>query len=98
MIDKQDNMLTAGDKKFIKFEAWKSSMSDQDYVQIVRCDILNRTIIATSITEVTNTTLSKYSLGSNPKIKPSLKKIEDDLREREILPSLKTGKKFTTTL
>jgi hypothetical protein len=82
MIDKKNNGLTAGEKTFRKFEAWKNSMSDQDYVQIVRGDILNRTIIAKECD------FSKSSLGSNPKIKPSLKELEDDLRERGILPPL----------
>ncbi|UUO22052.1 hypothetical protein FGD67_01690 [Colwellia sp. M166] len=74
----------SGDNSVKLFETWRDSMSDQDYVDIIFRGKLNRKNIAEQCG------FAKSVLGSNQTIKDDLKKLEDGLRERLVLPALTT--------
>lgn len=57
-------------------------MTDEDYVQIVHRGQLNRTKMAK------DAGISKSALDTNSEISKKLSQIEDDLRERGILPPI----------
>lgn len=62
------------------FLAWASSKSDDDFREYVHRDKLKRGEIAAECG------FGKSALVQNPAIKSALKKLEDGLRERGILP------------
>ncbi|TWX67151.1 hypothetical protein ESZ36_12600 [Colwellia demingiae] len=66
-----------------KWRVWVDSMTDQKYVDIIsRSGQLNRRLIAKGCG------FSKTTLRDNPDICPELKQLEDDLRDRNVLPQL----------
>jgi hypothetical protein len=62
------------------FAAWMASKSDDDFRQMVSRGVLSRTEIATECG------FAKSALGQNPRIKASLRELEDALRARGVLP------------
>lgn len=64
------------------FIAWTATQSDYDYKQIIFRGQLNRGEIAKAIG------IGKSALRQNPEIKRLLDNLENDLRTRDILPSL----------
>lgn len=64
------------------FIAWYSSQTDEDFKQITHRGQLSRSEIAKAVG------FSKSALVQNPRIKELLSDLENDLREREILPEL----------
>src|SRR5690554_6233400 len=64
------------------FQAWAATQSDEDYKQIIFRGQLNRGEIAKA------TGVGKSALRQNPEIKRLLESLENELRAREILPSL----------
>lgn len=74
------NGQQVGCENFNAFMAWKISKSDHDFKQLERRGILNRTEIHKECG------FSRSVLTSNPDIKAALEALEDELRERKILP------------
>lgn len=64
------------------FIIWQATMTDDGFKQIVFRGGLNRGEIATACG------FGKSALNQNPQIKSALKKLEDDLRTRNVLPRL----------
>jgi predicted RNase H-like nuclease (RuvC/YqgF family) len=64
------------------FEVWKATQTDDDFKQIVFRGQLNRIDVAKSIG------CGKSALSQNPTLKQALKKLEDKLREKRVLPPL----------
>jgi ribosomal protein S9 len=69
-------------ENFDKFLKWSKTTPFEEFAAIVRGGILNRQEIATQVG------ISKSALSQNPRIKEALKALEDDLREKNILPQL----------
>ncbi|MGB0833426.1 MAG: VPA1267 family protein [Psychrobium sp.] len=67
---------------FNAFESWKQTLSDDDFRQIIYRGQLSRKDMAKAIGCQTAV------FRQNPLVKESLKNLEDDLRERGILPPL----------
>jgi hypothetical protein len=82
MTEHAKNGQQRGKDNVKNFSDWQDAMSDQDYVQIVYRGSLNRKIIAEQCC------FAKSVLGSNPKVKEELEKLENSLRERNVLPQL----------
>ena len=72
------------------FEAWTETQSDDDFMQIIYRGQLSRKEMAKAIGSQTSV------FRQNPVVKQSLQKLEDELRERGVLPpvvqSAKTNK------
>lgn len=69
------------------FHAWKATQTDNDFKQIVHGGTLKRTEVAKGVG------CGKSALNQNPNLRKALKGLEDELRERGILPPLtKTAK------
>ena len=64
------------------FEVWKATQTDDDFKQIVFRGQLNRIEVAKSIG------CGKSALNQNPALKKTLKELEDELREKGVLPPL----------
>ncbi|WP_299664346.1 VPA1267 family protein [uncultured Psychromonas sp.] len=64
------------------FIIWQATMTDDGFRQIVFRGGLNRGEIAKACG------FGKSALNQNPQIKSALKKLEDDLRTRNVLPQL----------
>lgn len=64
------------------FEIWAASQNDEDMKQIVHRGQLNRGEIAKAIG------IGKSALHQNPAIKESLERLEQELRDRGVLPPL----------
>lgn len=64
------------------FEAWKATQTDDDFKQITFRGQLSRIEVATGIG------CGKSALNQNPALRRALKTLEDDLRERGVLPPL----------
>ncbi|GLS91980.1 hypothetical protein GCM10007916_30500 [Psychromonas marina] len=64
------------------FEVWKATQTDDDFKQIVFRGQLNRIEVAKSIG------CGKSALNQNPALKKTLKALEDELRDKGILPPL----------
>lgn len=64
------------------FEVWKATQTDDDFKQIVFRGQLNRIEVAKGIG------CGKSALSQNPALKKALKTLEDELRERDVLPPL----------
>ena len=64
------------------FEVWKMTQTDDDFKQIVFRGQLNRIEVAKSIG------CGKSALNQNPALKKTLKALEDELRDKGVLPPL----------
>ncbi len=64
------------------FDIWSATQNDEDFRQIVHRGQLNRGEIAKAIG------IGKSALRQNPAIKESLERLEQELRDRGVLPSL----------
>jgi hypothetical protein len=62
------------------FAAWVAGMTDDDFRAMASRGVLSRREIATECG------FSKSALDQNPRIKASLRELEDALRERGVLP------------
>ncbi|SFE07350.1 VPA1267 family protein [Paracidovorax konjaci] len=70
------------DEYVLRFAAWKQSKSDGDFRSMVVRGALSRKDI------VAECGFSGSVLNQNPRVKEALKRLEDDLRERGVLPPL----------
>jgi molecular chaperone GrpE (heat shock protein) len=87
LIDWLEQLVTSLKEKNVeKFEAWIARSTDDDFRQMVWRGSLNRVLVAEECG------FAKKSLQTNPVISAGLKKLEDDLRERGVLPSLDNQK------
>lgn len=66
---------------FASFQAWASSKSDANFREMVTRGVLSRKEIAIECG------FAKSALDQNPRIKSALRGLEDDLRQRGILPA-----------
>ena len=64
------------------FDIWAATQNDEDFRQIVHRGQLNRGEIAKAIG------IGKSALRQNPAIKTALENLEQDLRDRGVLPEL----------
>ncbi|MCQ1061211.1 hypothetical protein LRP52_46370 [Photobacterium sp. ZSDE20] len=64
------------------FEVWKATQTDDDFKQIVFRGQLNRIEVAKGIG------CGKSALNQNPALKKALKTLEDELRDKGVLPPL----------
>ena len=64
------------------FEVWKATQTDDDFKQIIYRGQLNRIEVAKSIG------CGKSALNQNPALKKTLKALEDELRDKGVLPPL----------
>lgn len=71
-----------GERYFELFKAWESIMSDDDYAAIVRGNKLNRA----EIKKLAG--VSDESLKRNAKVRGALEALENQLREKGVLPPL----------
>ncbi len=65
-----------------RFQTWVASKSDSDFREMVTRGVLSRTEIAAECG------FAKSALSQNPRIRAALKRLEEVLREREVLPPL----------
>ena len=72
------------------FECWKATQTDDDFKQIIYRGQLSRIEVAKGIG------CGKSALNQNPALKNALQTLENELRERHVLPPLtKTAKANT---
>lgn len=71
------------------FLAWAASQSDDDFKQVIFRGQLNRGEIAKAVG------CGKSALNQNPLLKEKLKSLEDELRDKSILPRLTESAKGT---
>lgn len=72
------------------FEVWKATQTDDDFKQIAFRGKLNRIEVAKAVG------CGKSALNQNPDLRKSLKQLEDNLRDKGVLPALTdTAKKET---
>lgn len=64
------------------FEVWKATQTDDDFKQIIYRGQLSRIEVAKGIG------CGKSALNQNPALKESLQALEDDLRDRGVLPPM----------
>lgn len=64
------------------FHSWVATQTDDDFTQIVHRGQLNRGEVAKAIG------IGKSALRQNPALKQALDKLEQDLRDRGVLPPL----------
>jgi vacuolar-type H+-ATPase subunit I/STV1 len=64
------------------FDAWVATQSDEDFAQIIFQGNLNRMEVAKGVG------CGKSALSQNPELRKRLKKLEELLRERGVLPQL----------
>jgi hypothetical protein len=69
------------DEYVLRFAAWKQSKSDEDFLNMVVRGALSRKDI------VAECGFSGSVLNQNPRVKKALKDLEDELRDRKVLPS-----------
>jgi hypothetical protein len=69
-------------QNFDAFQAWSATQTDDDYKQIAFRGQLSRTEVAKAVG------FGKSALNQNPDIRKRLKKLEDDLRDKGVLPPL----------
>ncbi|CDT37638.1 VPA1267 family protein [Vibrio coralliirubri] len=72
------------------FEVWKETLTDDDFRKIIFRGQLNRNEVAKGIG------CGKSALNQNPALKDSLKDLEDELRNRGVLPPLTDSAKRST--
>lgn len=70
------------ERSFSIFSAWLASKTDADFRQFVGRGVLSRTEIARECQ------FAKSVLTQNPKVKEALRVLEDNLRDRGVLPPL----------
>lgn len=75
------NGQQVGEENVTKFLAWVASKSDDDFRSLVSRGVLSRTDIAAECG------FAKSALSQNPRIRDSLKSLEDALRQRGVLPT-----------
>ncbi|MFM0036260.1 VPA1267 family protein [Paraburkholderia strydomiana] len=76
------NTESPSDRNFSIFSNWSASKTDTDFSQLVGRGVLSRTEIARECQ------FAKSVLDQNPRVKAALRKLEDGLRERGVLPPL----------
>lgn len=64
------------------FQSWVATQQDDDFKQIMFRGQLNRTEVANALG------CGKSALKQNPELRKSLKQLEDDLRDKGVLPPL----------
>jgi hypothetical protein len=64
------------------FEVWVATQSDDDFKQIIYRGSLSRGDVAKAVG------CGKSALNQNPELQKQLKALEDELRERSVLPPL----------
>lgn len=64
------------------FQSWAATQTDDDFKQILVRGQLNRSEVAKAIG------IGKSALRQNPALKEALEKLEQDLRDRGVLPPL----------
>lgn len=64
------------------FEVWKATQTDDDFKQIVFRGQLNRIEVAKGVG------CGKSALNQNPALRKALKALEDELRDKAVLPPL----------
>jgi hypothetical protein len=64
------------------FQSWVATQQDEDFKQIIFRGQLSRSEVAKA------TGCGKSALNQNPELRQSLKQLEDDLRDRGVLPPL----------
>lgn len=64
------------------FEVWKATQTDDDFKQIVLRGHLNRTEVVKGVG------CGKSALNQNPALKKALEALEDELRDKGVLPPL----------
>ncbi|MDG2392448.1 MAG: VPA1267 family protein [Thalassotalea sp.] len=69
------------------FEVWQATQTDGDFKQIVFKGKLNRIEVAKGVG------CGKSALNQNPALRKALKVLEDNLRERGVLPQLSEAAK-----
>jgi hypothetical protein len=69
-------------QNFDAFQAWSATQTDDDYKQIAFRGQLSRTEVAKAVG------FGKSALNQNPDIRKHLKKLEDNLRKKGVLPPL----------
>ncbi|WP_459114874.1 VPA1267 family protein, partial [Vibrio campbellii] len=84
-------MMASGQQKaqhnLEAFKVWVATQSDDDFKQIIYRGQLNRIKVAKGIG------CGKSALNQNPALKDALKTLEDELRDRSILPPLTNSAK-----
>lgn len=68
------------EQNFQTFSAWVASKSDHDFRAMASRGVLSRKEIAVECG------FAKSALDQNPRIKASLRSLEDSLRQRDVLP------------
>jgi hypothetical protein len=76
------NSESPSDRSFSIFSNWLASKTDVDFRQLVGRGVLSRTEIARECQ------VAKSVLTQNPKVKEALRVLEDNLRDRGVLPPL----------
>lgn len=79
---KKLNGQQLGLQNIAKFETWVATQTDDDFKQMIHRGQLNRGTIAKEAD------IGKSSLRQNDSIKTALKILENDLRDRGVLPPL----------
>tara|TARA_R110000772_G_scaffold244238_1_gene357287 strand:+ start:732 stop:1169 length:438 start_codon:yes stop_codon:yes gene_type:complete len=69
-------------QNFDAFQSWVATQQDDDFKQIVFRGQLNRIEVAKAVG------CGKSALNQNPDIRKALKKLEDNLRDKLVLPPL----------
>lgn len=72
--------MKPADKNLQIFLAWAASQNDDQYRELLSRGVLSRTKIAEQCD------FAKSALNQNPRIKAELKRIEDELKARGVLP------------
>jgi signal recognition particle GTPase len=81
-VGKGINGTAKAELNLTAFQEWAATQSDDDFKQIVFRGQLNRSEVAKAIG------CGKSALNQNPRLQKALKSLEDELRIRDILPSL----------
>ncbi|MFN7881479.1 MAG: VPA1267 family protein [bacterium] len=68
-----------------KFSAWATSKTDEDFRSLALRGVLSRTDIAAECG------FAKSALSQNPRIREALKRLEEELRSRGVLPQMATA-------
>ncbi|WP_278183217.1 VPA1267 family protein [Vibrio misgurnus] len=74
--------MATGEDNYQAFAVWRATQTDDDYRQIVFRGKLNRNEVAKGVG------CGKSALNQNPALKNALKELENELRERGVLPDL----------
>ncbi|ADG14552.1 conserved hypothetical protein [Paraburkholderia atlantica] len=76
------NTESPSDRNFSIFSNWSASKTDADFRQLAGRGVLSRTEIARECQ------FAKSVLDQNPRVKAALRRLEDGLRSRGVLPPL----------